>query len=79
MLYDNANVCLLHTISPRKRDTGLAAGSHGKNCVEHVVPDLARHAEAQVEILVVMREVVTLHLADIRGKPRVVESMGVTG
>ena len=46
---------------------------HGKNSVEHVVPHLARHTEAELEVLVVVREVVLLHLTDVRGELRVVQ------
>ena len=46
--------------------------------VEDVVPDLAGDAETEVEVLVVVRKVIPLHFADIRGKPRVMESMKAT-
>lgn len=50
------------------------ASSHGKDSVEHIVPDLARHAKPKVKVLVVMCEVVPLHLADVFGKFRVMQS-----
>ena len=46
-----------------------------KNGVEDVVPDLAGHAEAEVEVLVVVREVVLLHLVDICWQTCVVEAV----
>ena len=41
--------------------------------VEDDVPHLARHSEAQVEVLVVVGEVVLLHLLHVRGETRMVE------
>ena len=43
--------------------------------VEDVVPDLAGDTEAEVEVLVVMREVVFLHIPHVRGKSRVMEAI----
>lgn len=38
-----------------------------KNGVEDVVPDLAGHPEAEIEVLVVVRKMVLLHLVDVCG------------
>ena len=45
-----------------------------QNGIKDVVPDLAGHAESEVEILVMMREMVLLHLREVRRKAGVVHA-----
>lgn len=40
---------------------------HGQDGGEDVVPHLARHAESEVEVLVMMRQMVLLHLTHVLG------------
>ncbi len=48
---------------------------NGQNGVEDVVPELARHAEGEVEVLVVVREMILLQLANVGRESRVMEAV----
>ena len=50
------------------------AGSNREHRVKHVIPDLARDTEAQLEVLVMVREMVLLHLLHVRGQARVMQT-----
>ena len=47
----------------------------GNDGVEDVVPDLARHAEPEVEVLVVVGKMVLLHLLQMRRKAGVMHAV----
>jgi len=48
---------------------------HGQDGAKGVIPNFARHAEAELEVLVVVCEVVLLHLPHVLRELRVVESV----
>ena len=50
-------------------------GLNDKDSVEDVIPDFAGDTKAKVEVLVVVCKVILLHVPDVRGESRVMESV----
>lgn len=48
---------------------------HREDGAEDVIPDLARYAEAELKVLVMMRKMVFLHLSHVFWQLRVVQSV----
>ena len=57
----------------QRRSTRTGVRLNSERRAEHDVPKLARHTEPKLEVLVMMRQVVALHLADVRRKTRVMQ------
>ena len=66
------------TVLQESRETGergrVRESSDRQDCVEDIVPNLARHTEPKVEVLVMVSKVVLLHLLHVGGEAGVVQS-----